>query len=169
MDVGRTRLGRSGAGDEATGIGSVLSRRGLLAVLAWAWLSSATGPAVAQVVAPERALTDPRLVAAGQELFRRHCAVCHGWNAEGTVADWATPGADGKMPPPPLDGSAHAWHHPKSGLMLTIRQGTQSIGGNMPAFRGKLNDAQISAIVDYLISLWPEEVYQAWLQRGGYR
>lgn len=115
-----------------------------------------------------RATTDPRLVAAGAKLYRRNCAVCHGWNGEGTVANWSVPGADGKMPPPPLNGTAHTWHHPHSGLMLAIKQGTVRIGGNMPAWKNKLNDTQISAIIDYLISLWPEEVYQAWLKRGGY-
>jgi mono/diheme cytochrome c family protein len=117
----------------------------------------------------DRAATDPRVVAAGAKLFRRNCAACHGWNAEGTVADWREPGPDGKMPPPPLNGTAHTWHHPRSGLMLAIRQGTVRIGGNMPAWKGKLSDAQISATIDYLISLWPEEVYQAWLKRGGYK
>ena len=119
--------------------------------------------------APDRATTDPRVVAAGQRLFRRNCAVCHGWNAEGTVADWSQPGADGKMPPPPLNGTAHAWHHPYSGLRLAIREGTIRIGGNMPPWKDKLNDAQISAIIHYMISLWPEEAYQAWLKRGGYK
>ena len=118
---------------------------------------------------PDRATTDPRVVTAGGKLFRRNCAVCHGWTAEGTVADWEKPGPDGKMPPPPLNGSAHAWHHPRSGLLLSIRQGTVRIGGNMPAWKEKLSDAQMSAIVDYLISLWPDEVYQAWLKRGGYK
>ena len=117
----------------------------------------------------DRATTDPRVVTVGGKLFRRNCAVCHGWTAEGTVRDWEKPGPDGKMPPPPLNGSAHAWHHPRSGLLLSIRQGTVRIGGKMPAWKEKLSDAQMSAIVDYLISLWPEEVYQAWLKRGGYK
>ena len=117
----------------------------------------------------DRTTADPRVVAAGAKLYRRNCAVCHGWNAEGTVADWREPGPDGKMPPPPLNGTAHTWHHPHSGLMLAIKQGTVRIGGNMPAWKGKHSDAQISATIDYLISLWSEEVYQAWLKRGGYK
>ncbi len=116
----------------------------------------------------DRASTDPRIVEAGGKLYRRNCAVCHGWRGEGTVANWNQPGPDGKMPPPPLNGTAHTWHHPRSGLMLVIRQGTVRIGGNMPAWKDRLNDAQISAIIDHLISLWPEDVYQAWLKRGGY-
>ena len=143
--------------------------RALLGVLV-VTLVSVTPMAYGQAAsARDRATTDPRLVAAGEKLFRRNCAVCHGWNAEGTVANWSEPGVDGKMPPPPLNGTAHTWHHPRSGLMLAIRQGTVRIGGNMPAWKDKLNDTQISAIIDYLISLWPEEVYQAWLKRGGYK
>src|SRR5690606_25758647 len=46
----------------------------------------------------------------GRELFQMHCAVCHGEKAEGTV-NWFERDAEGQYPPPPLDGTAHAWHH----------------------------------------------------------
>ena len=139
---------------------------GVLAVTLAGVVSLALGQVATE---RDRATTDQQLVAAGGKLFRRNCAVCHSWTAEGTVADWREPGPDGKLPPPPLNGTAHAWHHPRSGLLLAIKQGTVRIGGNMPAWQGKLSDSQMSVIVDYLISLWPEEVYQVWLQRGGYR
>ncbi len=38
----------------------------------------------------------------------------------------------------------------------------------MPPWEGKLSDPEIEAVIHYLISLWPEELYRAWLKRGGY-
>jgi mono/diheme cytochrome c family protein len=44
----------------------------------------------------------------GSTLFQQNCSSCHGANAEGTL-DWKTTDSNGKYPPPPLDGTAHAW------------------------------------------------------------
>ena len=105
---------------------------------------------------------DAAAVARGAGIFRQHCASCHGDRAQGALA-WNQPGADGKYPPPPLDGSAHAWHHSYSWLKDTIRQGTVNRGGGMPAWSGTLSGADIDAVIIYFQSLWPEEIYQAWL------
>ncbi|MDH3279687.1 MAG: cytochrome c [Gammaproteobacteria bacterium] len=102
----------------------------------------------------------------GQDLFRRNCAVCHGWNAEGTVRNWQKRDADGKLPPPPLNGTAHAWHHSTQVLHRTIRDGTQSLGGSMPPWREKLSDEEILLIIQWLTSLWPEEIYEVWLKQN---
>ncbi|MEO1766160.1 c-type cytochrome [Thiobacter aerophilum] len=106
---------------------------------------------------------DPTRAEQGARLFAAHCAACHGSRAEGTP-NWRTPGADGKYPPPPLDGSAHAWHHPRAILRLTIREGTGRLGGNMPAFRDKLSEGDIEAIIDWLVARWPDAVYAQWLE-----
>jgi mono/diheme cytochrome c family protein len=99
----------------------------------------------------------PQHAAVGAELFARHCAACHGANAEG-AAGWQHPGADGHMPAPPLNGSAHAWHHPLGDLVRTILQGQ----GNMPGWRGVLSVAEILAVVAWFQSLWSDEIYAAW-------
>lgn len=104
---------------------------------------------------------DPAQVARGAEVFRAHCAACHGDRAKG-APNWQKAGADGKYPPPPLDGSAHAWHHPTAVLKDVIRNGTQRIGGNMPPWRDKLGEPEIEAVIAYFQSLWPAEIYQAW-------
>ncbi len=109
---------------------------------------------------------DPDMLEQGQTLYQENCASCHGQNAEGTVKSWQERGEDGNLPPPPLNGTAHTWHHPIKGLAHTIRNGTQTIGGNMPAWKDKLSDDEIFSIIIWLTSLWPDEIYQAWLQRN---
>ena len=105
--------------------------------------------------------TDGAQIARGGAVFKIHCATCHGDRAQGAFA-WQRPGADGKYPPPPLDGSAHAWHHPKAWLKQTIRKGTQSQGGNMPAWGATLSNDDIEAVIVWFQSLWPAEIYQEW-------
>jgi mono/diheme cytochrome c family protein len=102
----------------------------------------------------------------GQMLYQTNCASCHGVNAGGTVENWQERREDGKMPPPPLNGTAHTWHHPIKGLAHTIRNGTQTIGGNMPPWKNKLSNDEIFSIIIWLTSLWSDEVYNAWLQRN---
>jgi mono/diheme cytochrome c family protein len=97
----------------------------------------------------------------GYQLYRQHCSTCHGGEGQG-AANWQKVGSDGKWPAPPLNGTGHAWHHPKAALVRTIKQGTQDIGGNMPAWANKLDDAQIEAIIVWFQSRWPDELYQAW-------
>jgi len=100
-------------------------------------------------------------VARGAEVFRQNCAACHGANAEG-APNWQNPGPDGKYPPPPLNGTAHAWHHPIASLKDTIRHGTARIGGSMPPWKDKLTDADIEAAIAWFQSHWPDELYAAW-------
>lgn len=114
-------------------------------------------------------VTDPRILAEGRQIFQQHCAACHGSEAQGLVADWKTPGADGKYPPPPLNGTAHTWHHPFSQLERVIRDGTANLGGTMPAWGDKLSGEQIERTLHYVISLWPEDIFRGWEARGGYQ
>lgn len=109
---------------------------------------------------------DTIVLRAGEALFQRNCSVCHGLNAEG-VSNWQVRDADGQYPPPPLNGTAHTWHHPTSLLLRTIKEGTGELGGSMPAWEGKLGDDEILAIIQWITSLWPDEIYQAWIDRGG--
>ncbi len=97
----------------------------------------------------------------GGKLFAGYCASCHGPRAEGTE-QWKKPDAQGMYPPPPLNGTAHAWHHPYPQLLRTIREGTQ---GNMPGWQAQLSDAQISAVIAHFQSYWPDRGYQLWLAR----
>ena len=100
----------------------------------------------------------------GGQLFQQNCAVCHGANAEGTL-DWKKTDANGNYPPPPLNGSAHAWHHSIPQLARSIKEGGVKIGGVMPAFADKLSDQDVLALIAYFQSKWPDETYLAWHNR----
>lgn len=105
---------------------------------------------------------DPARMARGAEIYTQYCASCHGAMAQG-APNWQRPGPDGKYPPPPLDASGHAWHHPRVALKKTIRDGTLGLGGSMPAWGDKLSEGDIEAVIVWMQSLWPGEIYQAWL------
>ena len=100
----------------------------------------------------------------GKQVFAENCAVCHGPNAASTP-DWKKADASGNYPPPPLDGSAHAWHHDLELLRRTVREGGVKIGGRMPPFAEKLSAADIDAAISYFQSKWPDETYRKWAGR----
>jgi len=100
-------------------------------------------------------------VAQGQMVFVSHCAACHGQQAEGTT-EWRKVDASGNYPPPPLNGTAHAWHHPRSVLEQTITQGGVSVGGVMPGFAETLSREEMQTTIAYFQSFWPDEIYSRW-------
>lgn len=103
----------------------------------------------------------------GEQIFRQNCARCHGDQAQG-APNWQKRGPDGRYPPPPLNGTAHAWHHPREALARTIQQGTQKIGGSMPPFGDKLSEDEIQAVITYLASRWPDRIYEVWSKGRGH-
>ena len=106
----------------------------------------------------------PEQVEAGAALYSQHCASCHKPNAEGT-ADWKTRDANGKLPPPPLNGTAHTWHHPLGILRTVVRGGGAPVGGSMPAFADKLSPQEIDAILAWVQSHWSDRIYALWHER----
>ena len=103
----------------------------------------------------------PDEVAKGKVLFLSHCASCHGQSAEGTV-DWRTTDANGNYPPPPLNGSAHGWHHPLASLEQTITAGGAQFDGVMPGFAGTLSDDEVRTTIAYFQSFWSNDIYFRW-------
>lgn len=99
----------------------------------------------------------------GKTVFAANCAACHGNNAEATP-HWKTPNSSGHYPPPPLNGSAHAWHHPLSVLGRTIYNGGAPVGGQMPAFKNRLSETDIIDVIAHFQSYWSDDIYQRWLQ-----
>ena len=100
----------------------------------------------------------------GSAIFKTNCAECHGQNAQATP-DWKQTDAAGKYPPPPLNGTGHAWHHDLAQLRKSIQEGGQKLGGSMPPFLEKLSAAQIDQAIAYFQSKWPDDLYQKWATR----
>ncbi len=108
----------------------------------------------------------PRWYSAQQEtegklVFQKNCSVCHGNKAEATL-NWKQPDANGQYPPPPLDGTAHAWHHSLDILRQSIRDGGTKIGGLMPAFEKVLKPQDMDKAIAYFQSQWSDELYAKW-------
>lgn len=102
----------------------------------------------------------------GAEVFEGNCAGCHGSNAQGALS-WKKPLKDGSYPPPPLNGTGHAWHHSLDTLMATINQGGAPLGGKMPAFAGRLSTDDQKAAIAFFQNKWEERIYEAWSERSG--
>lgn len=128
----------------------------------------ASAPGVGDITLDAKAQTGRWYTAAqverGRETFGQYCAACHGADAEATP-DWRTLDANGNYPPPPLNGSAHAWHHPLSVLAMVIEEGGEPTGGVMPAWGDTLSDAEIVEVIASFQSYWPDDVYELWLER----
>lgn len=115
---------------------------------------------------PSAAGDDPRadvasaqLVKLGAQLYAQHCAACHGASLEGQP-EWRRRLPNGRLPAPPHDESGHTWHHPDSVLFGITKNGMvppyapSGYESDMPAFGGKLNDAEMWAVLAYIKSTW---------------
>lgn len=118
--------------------------------------SSSTG------LMPERKY-NPAVLTQGERVYKTHCAGCHGSSGEGHP-QWRKVGDDGNYPPPPLDGSGHAWHHSIIILKNVIKHGSPPEQGNMPAWQDKLSNEEIDAVINYIQSLWSDQVYATWYE-----
>ncbi len=104
-------------------------------------------------------------VSRGGPLFQANCAACHKADASGTT-DWKKLDANGKLPPPPLNGTAHTWHHPLTVLRRTVTNGGIPLGGTMPEFGSRLNPQQIDNILAWVQSHWSDQIYHTWNKRN---
>ena len=107
---------------------------------------------------------DTKQIKRGHEIFIKNCAICHGQNGEGT-ADWRKPLVNGRYQPPPLDSTAHAWHHSTEELKRFILKGGPPGEGRMPEWQDKLSEQEIDDILVWVKSLWSEEIYEAWYRQ----
>jgi mono/diheme cytochrome c family protein len=152
---------------------------GMTSVLLVTPISSSAKP-ISSPATPEPALTKPadkpkqklqdvvivrkldsEKVQRGKIIYQTNCANCHGQNGE-SKPGWRKVGADGKYPPPPLNGDAHTWHHSTETLTKTIREGSPPEIGNMPGWGDKLTDGEIDDVIVWITSIWPAEVYGIW-------
>ncbi len=103
-------------------------------------------------------------VSRGGKVYQENCAACHGMTGGGGV-NWRQSGPDGKYPPSPLNGTGHAWHHPLKVLFHVVKNGSPGGQGNMPAWKEKLSDEDMIAVIAWFQSKWPDQIYAAWSQR----
>jgi mono/diheme cytochrome c family protein len=90
-------------------------------------------------------------VKAGEALFQKNCAFCHGagGKGDGKLAPKGTTPADltdAKWDFGSTDGEIHA-------IVLT---GTVPAGGKMPGVKGRISDADVWNIVNYIRTLGPK-------------
>ena len=104
---------------------------------------------------------DEAQIKRGEAVYVANCVVCHGHNGEATPK-WRKTGPDGKYPPPPLNGTAHTWHHSTEVLKRTILKGGPPGLGSMPAWEDKLTKQQVDDVIVWIKSLWPDEIYDVW-------
>jgi mono/diheme cytochrome c family protein len=106
---------------------------------------------------------DARLLALGEQVYRRQCAACHGAQLQGQP-DWRQRDAQGLLPAPPHDASGHTWHHPDEVLIRITKYGVASGAGlasyrtAMPIYDGVLSDEEILAVLSWIKAQWPPHI-----------
>ncbi len=106
-------------------------------------------------------------IAEGKRVYDAHCQVCHGTDGRGGDLNWKRPlpGPGLRYPPPPLDHSAHAWHHADGLLQRIIEKGGED--GRMPGWKEKLSNFEIQAVIRYLHTLWEPKQLQWQQEQSG--
>lgn len=52
-------------------------------------------------------------------------------------------------------------------MLYKQKEGGVAMGGKMPGFRDKLTEAEKLAVIAYFQGFWTDEIYGAWIARGG--
>jgi len=128
-------------------------------VIYFSWLSlTANRPVVInQTAVPPLPTLDPEKVAQGEALYVQYCAQCHGADLKGSPT-WKDLLPDGSLPPPPHDSSGHTWHHSDELLIIIIANGGDpAYNSKMPAFKEKLTENEMIAILEFIKSKWGRE------------
>lgn len=96
----------------------------------------------------------------GRTIHAANCASCHGGLTGGGMMDY----------PPRHNSNGHTWHHPDCQLKQIVLEGGDEMTAmmrdmmapsgapTMQAFKDRLSDADIDAVLAYIKTLWsPEE------------
>ncbi|MCY3557055.1 MAG: c-type cytochrome [Chloroflexi bacterium] len=127
----------------------------LIALVTMALLPATCGEPESVAMPSEERSDDDSVTRTGEQIFAMTCASCHGSEGEG-ADNWTVRDADGRLPPPPLNGDGHTWHHSDGVLYGIVSDGGLGLGfgSNMPAFKDQLTREQIIAVLEYVKSLW---------------
>ena len=118
---------------------------GMLALLgAWVGWSACAGRG------PQPALSAEQ--ERGSALYAQYCVQCHGGATGGKLKDI----------PPPHNANGHTWHHPDQQLTDFVLNGIAvSLESQvMPAFKDKLTEEDVKAILAYIETWWTPEQRQ---------
>lgn len=131
---------------------------GWITALIFAWTALAAAGLAAQAPsgnAAARAVKNPvpataASIKTGAQLYQKNCSFCHGPAGKG----------DGKLAPKgtmPADLTDAKWERGASDgeIHATILGGTVASGGKMPGVKGRISDADVWHIVNYIRSLGP--------------
>lgn len=98
----------------------------------------------------------------GERLFGENCAECHGPQGQGHP-DWQNAASGGFIAAPPLDASGPLPRRSHAALVAAVKAGVQRNGVPvMPAWQGRLADAEIEAIFAWVFLQWPAAQYETW-------
>ena len=122
---------------------------GIPAVCAWLVALALAGTAAGQggnASVKNPVAASPESVAAGQQLYMRQCASCHGKNGQGGPGNDLIPAAPGLV--------GDHWEHGSTdgALFANIRNGIAP-DFNMVPFKDKLKDDEIWSVVNYIRSI----------------
>ncbi|MBI4328624.1 MAG: cytochrome c [Chloroflexi bacterium] len=88
----------------------------------------------------------------GEALYNAQCLSCHGGATGGGLKDI----------PPPHNANGHTWHHPDQQITDIVLNGFSfSLDEpKMPAFKDKLTEEEVEAILAYIKTWWTPEQRQ---------
>jgi mono/diheme cytochrome c family protein len=103
----------------------------------------------------------------GMSMFLGHCSACHGEDAAGQDplhpdGRWLDNGA---RLAPALNEKGHIWAYPPELLFQRIKTGLLDEKPTMPTFENSINDQEIILVIQYLYSLWPEDIRKKYVAR----
>ena len=95
--------------------------------------------------------SDP-LIAKGAALYKANCQICHGGATGGKLRDI----------PPPHNANGHTWDHADQQIIDMALNGISFSleAQRMPAFKDKLSEEDVRAVLAYIKTWWTEEQRQ---------
>lgn len=101
-----------------------------------------------------------RMIERGASLYAENCAQCHGDKAQGQDAANPQGGKqpDGSYLAPALNEAGVAWYRTNRQLYDYVAKGSLDQNSPMKGFGEKLSENDITSILVFVQSLWPEDL-----------
>jgi mono/diheme cytochrome c family protein len=148
---------------------SIAARAGCYATVLTLLIAALAVVAACSSSSGDQAVSSAPVPRTGQEVFASTCALCHGASGQGQH-NWHIANDDGTLPPPPLNGDGHTWHHADGYLYRVVSQGGKinedpllpSFKSAMPAFGDQFSHEEIISVIEYVKSLWGDKTGLGW-------